>query len=71
MAEKLTKTALKDELTRRIDYFEKTYGFNPEFNSVSSMAENPHLLISYGRYCSFLSMRYQIENNLFIDGFAC
>lgn len=71
MAEKLTKTALKNELTRRIAWFEKSYGFNIEYNSTHDMAENPSLLIAYGRYCALVDIRYQIERNLFIDGFAC
>ena len=71
MAEKLTKQALKNELTRRIDFFEKSYGFNVEHNSIHDMDENPSLLMAYGRYCALVDIRYQIERNLFIDGFAC
>jgi len=71
MAEKLTKTALKNELTRRIDWFEKSYGFNSEHNSISDMADNPNKLMMYGRYLSLMEQRFQIERGLFIDGFAC
>jgi len=49
MAEKLTKTAIKDELTRRINYFEDRYGFTTE-NSVHDMADDPSKCIAYGRY---------------------
>ena len=72
MAEKLTKTAFRNELTRRIDWFEKSYGFDPEFNSASDMEEKGHsLVIAYGRYLSLIEMRWQIQNNLFINGYAC
>jgi len=72
MAEKLTKTALKDELTRRIEWFENAYKFNPEFNSTFDMADkNHHLSIAYGRYLALTEMRWQIENNLFVGGYAC
>lgn len=70
MAEKLTKTALKDELTRRIDWFEKSYAFSPEGTSVFDMSDNPGLLISYGRYLALLDMRWQIQSRLFIDGYC-
>lgn len=69
MAEKLTKTALKNELTRRIDWYEKAYGFNCDYNSTTDMTVK--MAIAYGRYCALVSVRYQIENNLFIDGYAC
>ena len=71
MAEKLTKTALKNELTRRIDWFEQSYKFNINDNSIHDMSSNPHLLIAYGRYLALIEMRYQIESNLFVGGFAC
>ena len=70
MAEKLTKTALKDELQRRISYFEKTYGFNANENSVFDFADKPHKLKAYGRYLALFEMKWQIENNLFIGGYA-
>lgn len=70
MSEKLTKTALKNELTRRIDWFEKAYSFSPEENSISDMSTNPDLLISYGRYLALLDMRWQIQSRLFIDGYC-
>ena len=71
MAEKLTKTELKDELTRRIEWFEKAYGFDPKHNSISDMTENPSKLVMYGRYLALTDARYQIERGLFIGGFTC
>jgi len=67
MSEKLTKTALKDELTRRIEWFEKSYGFNLE----DGKPAKAHLQSHFGRYCALFEMRWQIENNLFIDGYCC
>lgn len=71
MAEKLTKTALKKELSRRIEWFEKSYGFNSGHNSMQDMSDNPNKLRQYGRYLALTEMRFQIERGLFIDGFAC
>lgn len=68
MSEKLTKTALKLELTRRIDWFEKSYKFNSE-STVDSV--HPNLDVLFGRYLALRDMRWQIENNLFIGGYAC
>jgi len=71
MAEKLTKTALKDELTRKINWFEDSYGFNMEYNSALDMDDKGiHLPIAYGRYLALTDMRSQIENNRFINGYC-
>jgi hypothetical protein len=69
MPEKLTKTALKDELTRRIEWFEKSYKFNSKYNDISKM--NPNTLLMYGRYLALTEQRFQIGKGLFIGGFAC
>lgn len=71
MSEKLTKKALKEELQRRIDWFESSYGFNSEHNSITDISDNPSLLKQYGRYLALFEMKWQIERNLFIGGFAC
>ena len=65
MSEKLTKTALKDELDRRIEWLEKSYKFDSH-----SGPGGPLLAVSYGRYCALKDMRYQIEHNLFIGGYV-
>ena len=70
MAEKLTKTELKDELTRRIDWYKKAYGFTEAANSITDMADNPTLLISYGRFLAAYEMRDQIIKGLFIGGYT-
>jgi hypothetical protein len=68
MAERLTKAAIKSELTRRIAWFEKAYGFNSEYNLVS---DNRNILMMYGRYLALTEQRWQIERGLFVGGFAC
>ncbi len=64
---KLTKTAIKNELNRRINWFEASYGFNIE----SGKPYDKSLHIQFGRYCTLTEMRWQIENNLFIGGYTC
>ena len=71
MAEKLSKTALKDELTRRVDWFEDLYGFNPNRNLIVEISNEHNKLKMYGRYLALLEMRYQIERNSFIGGYVC
>lgn len=68
MSEKLTKTALKLELTRRIEWFEMSYKFD---NETKQNDVHANLMVLFGRYQSLLDMRWQIENNLFIGGYAC
>jgi len=71
MSEKLTKTALKSELTRRIEWFEKSYKFDNETTLASLNPINPHLIVAFGRYLSLIEVRWQIEKGLFIGGYAC
>ena len=71
MSEKLTKTALKLELTRRIELFEKSYKFDSETTLASLNPINPHLIVTYGRYLALCDIRWQIDSNLFIGGYAC
>ena len=69
MSEKLTKTAIKDELTRRIEWFEDNYGFHIGNNVIQEMSVNTAIM--YGRYLTLTDIKQQIERNLFIGGFAC
>lgn len=69
MAEKLTKTAIKNELTRRIDWFEKAYEFDNESTMLDCTSQ--HQAVALGRYRTLTEIRYQIENGFFINGFAC
>lgn len=69
MAEKLTKTALKNELKRRIEWFETNFGFRS--NRGVNEKDSPNILIMYGRYLALTEMKFQIEHGAFVDGFAC
>jgi hypothetical protein len=72
MAEKLTKTAIKEELSRRIEWFETAYSFNKETSQKDIIARGSALLaIQFGRYRILKEMLWQVENNGFIDGFSC
>lgn len=71
MAERLTKTELIDELTRRIEWFKKAYGFKESANSISDMADNPDMLIKYGRFLAAYEARDQIKKRLFLGGYTC
>lgn len=70
MAENLTKTALKDELSRRIAFFEGALGFTPDMSvGAQRIAQGkPHVGVAFGRYRALLEMRTQIEQGLFIGG---
>lgn len=71
MEERLTKIEIKSELSRRINWFEKNYGFNPECNSINDMADSPNMLIMFGRYLALKEQLHQIERGLFSGGFIC
>ncbi len=66
--EKLTKAALKQELKRRIEWFEQMCGFTDK----SSLANcrGKYNMYAFGFYCSYRLMLWQIDNNLFLDGFV-
>lgn len=70
MSERLTKQALKLELSRRIEYFEKTYNFDGDTGNIEFTGKSHHLAIVFGRYRALLEMRSQIEMNLFIGGYV-
>ena len=70
MSESLTKKAIKKELERRIDYFEKAYGFTEDWSIRSIEGKSSHLCAAYGRYRALLEMKWQVRNNLFLGGFA-
>lgn len=71
MAEVLTKKALKDELKRRMDWFESAYGFSPEYGCRDVDFTNHNHALMFGRYLALREQKWQIENNMFIGGFAC
>lgn len=70
MAENLTKQAIKSELLRRIKYFEETFGFDPGTGNQAMLGKSHRVVVAFGRYRALIEMKWQIENNLFIGGFA-
>lgn len=70
MAEKLTKATIKDELQRRMEWFESIYNFTPDTAWSEIENRNDHVKVHYGRYQALLEMKWQIEKGLFIGGFA-
>lgn len=68
MSEKLTKKALKNELERRIDWIEKAF---PSINYETRVIEleNKYSTELLGIYRCLKTIKWQIENNLFIDGY--
>jgi hypothetical protein len=70
MAENLTKQAIKAELKRRMEYFEKTFGFEPDTGNQEMSGKSHHVVVAFGRYRSLIEMKWQIEHNLFIGGFS-
>ena len=71
MAEKLTKTVLKEELRRRIEWFESRFNFSEELTDADFNNQPYFSAIAYGRYRAAHSMLWQIENGCFKDGFVC
>ena len=70
MAEKLTKTVLKEELRRRIEWYENRFKFNKEMYYYDIREDN-NLAVHLGIYRAYLDMLFQIENDSFKDGFVC
>lgn len=70
MAENLTKQAIKSELQRRIEYFEKKFGFEPDTRNQEALGKSHHEAVAFGRYLALIDMKWQIEHNLFIGGFV-
>ena len=70
MAEKLTKTVLKEELMRRIDWYENRFGFNKEISYYDIYDDN-NIALHLGRYRAYADILWQIENDCFKGGFVC
>lgn len=69
MAEKLTKTVLKEEIQRRIDWFERSFNFAKDMG-YSDVSYNSSLCINFGRYRAYLDILWQIENGCFKGGYV-
>ena len=70
MAEKLSKTVLKEELRRRIEWYENRFGFNKEM-SYYDIRDVNNLTIHLGRYRAYADILWQIENGCFKGGYIC
>ncbi len=68
MAENLTKTALKTELRRRIDWYERSYPEINQLNRFNFEKESPLMLEAYGRYRAYQNMWEQVEWGHFLGG---
>lgn len=65
---RLPKYKIINELTRRIEWLERAYGFR--MDDVDGCA-NQRRQVEWGRYRALIEMRYQIQNGLFIGGAVC
>ena len=70
MSEKLTKTAIKEELRRRIKWYEESFDFDVNMSS-SDLHDIRFMHVHFGRYRSYVDMLWQIENGCFEGGFVC
>ena len=70
MAEKLTKTVLKDELRRRIKWYEDILHFNEEMTNDDLKDKGYISPIHFGRYRAYVDMLWQIENGYFKGGYV-
>ena len=69
MSEKLTKTVIKEELRRIIEWYEDRFKFDKEmvysdFRSGSTMSNH------FVRYMTYVDILWQIENGCFKGGFV-
>ena len=68
MAEKLTKTVIKDELRRRIEWYENIFHFNEEMTGYDFKSKSYTSSICFGRYRAYVDILWQIENGCFKGG---
>ena len=69
MAEKLTKTVLKEELRRRIEWYEDRFDFNEDMTNDDFIKKSHTLGILFGRYQTYCNILWQIENGSFKGGY--
>lgn len=68
MAEKLTKAAIKAELQRRIDWYEKSYPKIKDLDRWNFEKESPLMIEACGSYWAYRNMLTQVRNGFFIGG---
>ena len=71
MAEKLTKTVLKEELKRRIEWYETRFMFNEDMVLADFIEKDNMTSMHFGRYRAYVDILWQIENGCFKGGFVC
>ncbi len=68
MAEQLTKTAIKAELQRRIDWYEKSYPKILGLDRWNYKKESQLMIEACGSYWAYRNMLAQVQQGLFIGG---
>jgi hypothetical protein len=68
VAEKLTKTAIKAELQRRIDWYERAYPKIKGLDRWNYKNESRLMVEACGHYWAYSNMLWQVENGLFSGG---
>ena len=68
MAERLTKTAIKFELQRRINWFETAYPNIKDYDRWNYEQTSRVMVEQCGRYWAYKNMLEQVQSGLFIGG---
>jgi len=68
MSERLTKTAIKTELKRRVDWYERSYPKLRWMNRVNYKNDSRLLIEAYGSCQAYRNMLEQVENGSFLGG---
>jgi len=68
MAEKLTKTAIKAELQRRIDWYENAYPKIKDLDRWNYKNESQLMIEACGSYWAYRNILVQVRQGLFIGG---
>ena len=68
MAERLTKSAIKAELQRRINWYEKSYPKIHDLDRFNYKQESQLMIEACGSYWAYKNILWQIQNGLFIGG---
>ena len=68
VAEKLTKTAIKKELQRRIDWYEKSYPKIKDLDRWNYKGESELMIEACGSYWAYRNILTQVHHGLFLNG---
>ena len=64
----LTKTAITDELQRRVDWYEKAYPKISDFDRWNIKKESPLMIEACGSYWALRNVLDQVRHGLFLGG---